>query len=126
MQPLSFATVVFLALAPLAGAQSGPFVRVQGQATSQRFVSQLSVAQSPASGGSWSAVSVCAKSALAWHNQAVPGGGGLSPLSFANPAIVSSSGRIAFFANVAGVPRNQGIFTADAQGLHPIAIGCGG
>ena len=31
-----------------------------------------------------------------------------------------------FVASVNGAERNQGIFVADEQGLHPIAIGCGG
>lgn len=69
---------------------------------------------------------VCSTTALAWHSQAVPGGGTLSPLAFANPASVDRDGRIAFHASVNGAARNQGIFVADAQGLHPIVLGCGG
>lgn len=62
----------------------------------------------------------------AWHNQAVPGGGLLSTLAFMNPTIINAQGQIAFIASVTGVSRNQGVFVADAAGLHPIAIGCGG
>src|SRR5882672_11612986 len=64
--------------------------------------------------------------ALAWHNQPVPGGGTLSPGAFFNPATIAGSSRIAFYSQINGSARNQGVFTADAQGLHPIAIGCGG
>jgi len=55
----------------------------------------------------------------------VPGGGTLSPVSFVNPA-TANAGALAFFAEVAGSPRNQGVFTADAGGLHVVAMGCGG
>lgn len=69
--------------------------------------------------------SVCATLALAWHGQPAPGGGTLSPLAFANPATVNRDGRLAFFAQVGGVLRNQGIFVADGQGVRAIAVGCG-
>ncbi|MCK6447876.1 MAG: hypothetical protein L6Q99_15900 [Planctomycetes bacterium] len=68
---------------------------------------------------------VCGNVAAGWHNQAVPGGGTLSPVAFANSANVDGSGRSVFFAQVAGVARNQGIFAADASGVQPIAVGCG-
>lgn len=81
----------------------------------------------PTAGGPKLGAAACASSvALAWHGQAVPGGGTLSPVAFVHPATVSKSGRIAFYAQVDGSPRNQGIFTADASGLHPVALGCGG
>lgn len=64
--------------------------------------------------------------ALAWHNQPVPGGGTLSPGAFFNPATSAGAGRVAFYSQVNGSARNQGIFTADASGLHPIVMGCGG
>jgi hypothetical protein len=104
-----------------AALHSTPFVRVQGEQT----VSSSPGGSSGASGG-WSAATVCSKSALAWHNQPVPGGGVLSPLAHGNPTSLSAGGRIVFFADVNGVLRNQGIFAADAMGLHPIVIGCGG
>ena len=66
-----------------------------------------------------------ALAARAWHGELVPGGGTLNPIAFANPATMGTNGRIAFMANVDGSPRNQGIFVADAAGLHPIAMGCG-
>jgi hypothetical protein len=64
--------------------------------------------------------------AVARHGQAVPGGGTLSPIAFANPAIIDPAGRVAFISNVDGANRNQGVFLADANGLTPIAMGCGG
>jgi hypothetical protein len=64
--------------------------------------------------------------ALAWHGEPVPGGGTLDPVAFANPTTTGSTGRIAFFSNVSGSARNQGIFTATPQGLVPVVLGCGG
>src|SRR5262245_56304610 len=56
-------------------------------------------------------------SALAKDGLLVPGGGTLSPVTFVNPATTNGSA-VAFYADVLGSPRNQGIFTADAAGLH--------
>jgi len=54
-------------------------------------------------------------------------GGGLLAVSPAfDPATVNDLGQVAFYSQVAGSSRNQGIFLADGSGLHPIAIGCGG
>jgi hypothetical protein len=39
---------------------------------------------------------------------------------------MGTNGRVAFMAGVDGAARNQGIFFADAAGLHVIAMGCGG
>jgi hypothetical protein len=65
--------------------------------------------------------------ALAWHNQAVPGGGTLNPVAFANPTTTGEVGRIAFYSQVSGAARNQGIFTATSPSdLAPIVLGCGG
>ncbi len=60
------------------------------------------------------------------HGQAVPGGGTLSPIAPANPATINDYGQIAFFAQVVGSTRNQGIFISDGGVLTPVAIGCGG
>jgi len=75
--------------------------------------------------GPFVTLSVCSTASPARHSQAVPGGGTLSPVAFANPAAIDRDGRIAFYAAVNGVQRNQGIFVADAQGLRPIVLGCG-
>lgn len=65
--------------------------------------------------------------AAARHAQAVPGGGTLSPIAFANPAMINETGRIAFIAFVDGAARNQGVFVVDeGNALVPIAMGCGG
>ncbi|RJP33178.1 MAG: hypothetical protein C4547_12710 [Phycisphaerales bacterium] len=63
---------------------------------------------------------------MARNGQAVPGGGTLNAAAWGNPATVNASGRIAFFAQISGDQRNQGMFTADERGLHVIARGCGG
>jgi hypothetical protein len=63
--------------------------------------------------------------ALAWTGQPVPSGGSLK-LPLHMPSTVGPGGSIAFMAQVEGAERNQGIFVADANGLHPIAMGCGG
>lgn len=55
----------------------------------------------------------------------VPGAGALSQQSFFNPSVANRAGAIAFFSNLTGATRNQGILVADANGVHPIAIGCG-
>ncbi len=68
----------------------------------------------------------CGFHARVWHGQQVPGGGTLVTWASGTTAIVNASDRIAFHAQVAGSPRNQGIFTADSTSLTPIAIGCGG
>lgn len=84
-------------------------------------------AVAPGAGMAASAPDACAAlAARAWHGQPVPGGGTLSPVAFVNPATAGLGGRVAFFAQVDGSPRNQGIFTADAAGLHVVAMGCGG
>ena len=67
----------------------------------------------------------CGPTALAWHGQPVPGGGTLAPQAWGTSASVNASGRIAFYSQVIGSPRNQGIFTAHGSTLTPIAIGCG-
>src|SRR5262245_19633168 len=96
------------------------YLRVRDDLIVRRPTSSIGGAGMPLAG-----VSLCATQGLAWHSQAVTGGGTLSPLSFANPATIGRDGLVAFYAGVSGVARNQGIFVADAQGLRPIAIGCG-
>ena len=72
--------------------------------------------------------SICSIQSLAEHGEPAPntGGGTLDPLAFFNPTTVNFSGQIAFNSLVDGVERNQGAFTANADGtLSAIAIGCG-
>lgn len=64
--------------------------------------------------------------ALARQGQAVPGGGTLSPIAFANPSVINDAGAIAFISGVTGIARNQGVFVATHAGLSRIAVGCGG
>ena len=72
--------------------------------------------------------SICSLLSFAQHGQIAPntGGGTLSPSAFFNPTTINASGRIAFFSQVNGSVRNQGVFVADSTGLSSIAIGCGG
>lgn len=71
---------------------------------------------------------ICNTQARVLHGQPAPGiGGGTFSLgAFFNPANINSSNRIAFFSQVDGSLRNQGIFVADAGGVSAIAVGCGG
>jgi hypothetical protein len=71
--------------------------------------------------------SICNLASFAKHGQIAPGtnGGTLNPLAFMNPTTINSSGRIAFYSQVNGSTRNQGIFAADSNGIYAIAIGAG-
>ncbi len=60
------------------------------------------------------------------QGQLAPGGGTLNPLAFFNPCIVNDHGFGAFYAQVAGSARNQGVFVSDGTMVIPIAVGCGG
>jgi hypothetical protein len=118
----SAALLASIALTAPALAQTTPFVRLRDQ----------EIRCLPVSGPAWSPTSaqsalstICSNVAVAWHNQAAPGGGTLAPLAFANPATLDGAGRSLFFAQVTGVARNQGIFAADAGGLQALVLGCG-
>lgn len=71
---------------------------------------------------------VCGATPVGWYGQALPNGesGTLNPMAFSRAATINAHGRIAFSSGVDGAARNQGIFTADAEGLHIVALGCGG
>ena len=80
-----------------------------------------------ASGG-WSGLvggAVCDELASAYDRQAGPEGGFLHPGAFFTPATVGPVGRIAFYARIDGLDRNQGVLVADETGLHAIAMGSG-
>lgn len=70
----------------------------------------------------------CGAQAVDWYGQALPGGetGTLNPQSFFRAATMNGHGRLALVSKVEGAARNQGVFTADADGLHVVAMGCGG
>lgn len=70
---------------------------------------------------------VCAASSAAWHGQALPAGesGTLIAAAFMRSTTIDNRGRIAFYAQVDGAARNQGIFVAGPDGLEVIAMGCG-
>jgi len=69
----------------------------------------------------------CSVAPVAWQGQPMPAGedGTLDPVAFFNSATINNAGTIAFVASVTGADRNQGVFTADADGLHIIMLGCG-
>ena len=71
--------------------------------------------------------SICNLASFAKHGQVAPntGGGTLNPVAFMNPSTINSSGKIAFYSQVNGSVRNQGIFTADSAGVYAVAIGSG-
>lgn len=70
---------------------------------------------------------VCGVAPVAWQGQPLPDGaaGSLDPVAFFNSATINDAGTIAFVASVAGTDRNQGVFTADADGIHIVMLGCG-
>jgi len=71
---------------------------------------------------------VCSAQPVDWHGQTLPDGeaGTLNPQSFFRSATMNGHGRIAFVSKVDDAERNQGVFTADADGLRVVAMGCGG
>jgi len=113
------ASVTFLVLLGSVALAQGAFVRVS---SSSPRVLRPSPAGAPQR---LLAPTVCNETAFAWDGQALPGGGTLSPQAFMNSA-TASNGRLAFIAEVAGSTRNQGVFWADAAGVHEIARGSGG
>jgi hypothetical protein len=102
---------------------SGPYVRTHDEHIVQTRANELN---GPGDGGIDGGNEICAIDGYAWHSQAAPGAGGgtLSPGAFFNPAQIASSS-IAFFSQVDGSPRNQGIFVASASGVQAIVRGCG-
>jgi hypothetical protein len=70
---------------------------------------------------------VCGADAVAYEGEPMPPPetGTLSTLAFGRSANINQSGRIAFVAQIDGSTRNQGVFTADANGVAVVAIGCG-
>jgi len=115
---IAAAVALLVLLGPVALAQ-GRFVRVDASSPRAPHDPPVGAPQLSA------ALAVCSETAFAWEGQVLPGGGTLSPNAFANSA-TASSGRIAFIAEVAGSTRNQGVFWADAGGVHEIARGSGG
>src|SRR5262249_55207057 len=71
----------------------------------------------------------CTTFAAGKHGEAVPGGGALNPVAFANPATlwVDSGGAAhgGFVSQVSGAARDQGVFVHDGATLKAIALGCG-
>jgi hypothetical protein len=104
-------------------AQGQPFVRVHDDVV-RTYPAPL-VPPPPPPPIQAASLAPCATLPVAWHSQAVPGGGTLSPIAPGNPACVNRDGAFAFIADVNGSPRNQGVFVVDAAGLRPIAMGCG-
>lgn len=62
---------------------------------------------------------------LVRNGQPVPGGGTVN-MYISQTTLDGRHKRIAFFALIDGARETQGIFVADASGLHVIATGCGG
>ncbi|ANB18963.1 DUF7453 family protein [Dokdonella koreensis] len=82
----------------------------------------------PATAPQAGAPPVCAAASRAWHGQALPAGesGTLVAAAFMRSTTIDNRGRIAFFAQVDGAARNQGVFVAGPAGLDVVAMGCGG
>ncbi len=103
-----------------------PTVRVHAGAVRHVAAARGPMPRPSASAGSGAA---CTVSAAGVHGEPVPGGGTLDPFAGGNPASIEGDGggapRIAFFAQVAGAARNQGVFAHDGTTLMPLAVGCG-
>lgn len=70
----------------------------------------------------------CSAGAAGRRGEPVAGGGVLDPVAFVNPATAfggSTGASTAFFAQVTGATRNQGIFTHDGTSLRAIVLGSG-
>jgi hypothetical protein len=117
-------TLLILTTASAVVAQGSPFVRVRDDVV-RHLPAAAPTAHAPSSTSALVTPTPCATLPIAWHSQAVPGGGTLSPVAPGNPACVNRDGAFAFFADVNGAARNQGIFVVDANGLRAIAMGCG-
>lgn len=122
MRAISSVVAVLGVSASLA-AQGQPFVRVHDDVV--RLCPAPLVPPPPPPSTLAATLAPCATLPVAWHGQAVPGGGTLSPIAPANPACVNRDGAFAFIAGVNNNPRNQGVFVVDASGLRAIAMGCG-
>jgi hypothetical protein len=124
-----FGSAVFAASVASAAPPTPPVVRIShDQFMQSSFNGVAKNDRSDADGGIAGGGSpLCDFDALAWHNQPAPGTGGgtLAPGAFFNPAIINADGDIAFFSEVSGSPRNQGIFVASASGVTAIVRGCG-
>jgi hypothetical protein len=107
---------------PAFTAQNGPIVRLGDEHVRQ--VGAAGLAQ-PATSAPVQA-SVCNALGVARYGQAVPGGGTLACIAHGNAVTRTDLAGSAFFSAINGSPRNQAIFIADAQGLTPIVVGCGG
>ncbi|MBL8766227.1 MAG: hypothetical protein JNL94_02615 [Planctomycetes bacterium] len=121
-----FALAVIVAVAPSSSAftapPSQPYVRVHGSLTTPAGASSTLGSSSLAA-----TLSGCTTTGVIVRQGALaPGGGTLNPLAFFNPCSIDDSGRGAFYAQVVGSARNQGVFVSDGVTVTPIAVGCGG
>jgi hypothetical protein len=112
-----------LTLSALAQAQ-GPRVRIQSDRVRPVRAPELGPARAEVVAAA--PLGVCDALEVAHQGQAVPGGGTLASVAHFNAVTRTGAGGSAFYSPIGGSPRNQGIFVADAQGLLPIAVGCGG
>jgi hypothetical protein len=120
---LSSACLALLAF-PWFAPQQVPIVRVGDDRFRQ--TDSAGLAPSSAAGSAPAQASVCSTLGVARYGEPVPGGGTLASFAHANAVTRTDLGGSAFYSAINGSPRNQAIFAADAQGLDPIAVGCGG
>ncbi len=115
--------VLPLGIAAIAQAQTSPIVRVHDEVVRR----DGSTATATATVGSQSfSTSICSNLLVAGYGDPVVGGGTLACIAHGNAGTRSGADGSAFFSQINGSLRNQGIFVADSTGLHSIAIGCGG
>ena len=117
---------LLFALSPLL---AGPALGQASLRTHDREVVRLAAVQKSAAMSTPSSATVaseCNLTVRATDGIPVAGGGQLAVSPAFDPATVNAAGQVAFFSQVVGSNRNQGVFLADAMGLHAVAIGCGG
>jgi hypothetical protein len=124
LRPLVRCITFTVLLASTAAGQSAPFVRVaDGSIRTMASAQATPAALAPSASAP---VGVCGSQGVAHCGQTVPGGGTLATIAHANAATRAGIGGSAFYSAIDGSLRNQGIFVADANGLKPIVVGCGG
>lgn len=113
---------LLLTLPAFANAQS--FVRIDSTRT--RAVPKTKLPGAAGAPSTVLAATSCNSFAAAKDGDPVPGGGWLTLYAFMDPAPVVGNGKIAFVSRISGAAHDQGIFWADATGIHPVVFGSGG
>ena len=130
---LTLALVLLLATGAIMSPGDAPRVRIWGdqmaESTATPTIPALETqfwSADPAADGLRSIFMYFHNSVLVRYGDNVPGVGPLALNAANSTANVNAYGQAAFYADVQGASRNQGIFVADGLSVTPIVIGCGG